>query len=222
MPTPTARGYPVPNLTGDGSDLHQMFEDALDAVDADVSAVEAAKQPLDSDLTAIAALSTTAFGRALLEVANAAAGRTALAAAPLDSPALTGNPTAPTPSPGDDDTSIATTAFVATPGAWHEIGAGGEPAFTNSWVNFGGGNVTAAFRKAPDGRVQLKGLVKTGTLGLSAFTLPAGYRPPVLLRFAVVSNGAFGYAAVGSDGTVAPTNGSNVSFALDQISFYTD
>ena len=34
--------------------------------------------------------------------------------APLASPPLTGNPTAPTPAPGDNDTSIATTAFVAT------------------------------------------------------------------------------------------------------------
>lgn len=34
--------------------------------------------------------------------------------APLASPALTGNPTAPTPTAGDNDTSIATTAFVAT------------------------------------------------------------------------------------------------------------
>jgi hypothetical protein len=33
--------------------------------------------------------------------------------APLASPALTGNPTAPTPTAGDADTSIATTAFVA-------------------------------------------------------------------------------------------------------------
>lgn len=33
-------------------------------------------------------------------------------AAPLASPALTGNPTAPTPTAGDNDTSIATTAFV--------------------------------------------------------------------------------------------------------------
>lgn len=30
----------------------------------------------------------------------------------IDSPAFTGNPTAPTPAPGDNDTSIATTAFV--------------------------------------------------------------------------------------------------------------
>lgn len=58
-----------------------------DEVDANFgnlkTAVEAAEaalpgyQPLDSDLTAIAALSTTAFGRALLVLANAAAGRTA-------------------------------------------------------------------------------------------------------------------------------------------------
>jgi hypothetical protein len=34
--------------------------------------------------------------------------------APLNSPAFTGNPTAPTPTAGDNDTSIATTAFVAT------------------------------------------------------------------------------------------------------------
>ena len=38
----------------------------------------AGKQPLDSDLTAIAALTTTEFGRAFLVLANAAAGRTAL------------------------------------------------------------------------------------------------------------------------------------------------
>lgn len=34
------------------------------------------------------------------------------AKAPLASPALTGNPTAPTPAAGDNDTSIATTAFI--------------------------------------------------------------------------------------------------------------
>lgn len=33
--------------------------------------------------------------------------------APINSPTFTGNPTAPTPAPGDNDTSIATTAFVA-------------------------------------------------------------------------------------------------------------
>lgn len=41
------------------------------------AAAQAASQPLDSDLTAIAALTTTSFGRALLALADAAAGRTA-------------------------------------------------------------------------------------------------------------------------------------------------
>lgn len=43
------------------------------------AAVAAGYQPLDSDLTAIAALSTTSFGRALLALADAAALRTAAA-----------------------------------------------------------------------------------------------------------------------------------------------
>lgn len=41
------------------------------------AAAQAASQPLDSDLTAIAALTTTSFGRALLALADAAALRTA-------------------------------------------------------------------------------------------------------------------------------------------------
>ncbi len=46
---------------------------------ATTSAVAAAYQPLDSDLTAIAALTTTTFGRALLTQADAAALRTVAA-----------------------------------------------------------------------------------------------------------------------------------------------
>jgi len=42
-------------------------------------------QPLDSDLTAIAALTTTSTGRGLLEIANQAAGRTALGATTVGS-----------------------------------------------------------------------------------------------------------------------------------------
>jgi hypothetical protein len=41
------------------------------------AAAQAASQPLDDDLTAIAAISTTAYGRALLALADAAAGITA-------------------------------------------------------------------------------------------------------------------------------------------------
>lgn len=54
------------------------------------AAAAAGYQPLDSDLTAIAALTTTAFGRSLLEAANAAALRT-LADSPSNSEAVLGS-----------------------------------------------------------------------------------------------------------------------------------
>ena len=66
-----------PNITGAVSATHTE----LNYVDGVTSAIQTqldAKQPLDADLTAIAALTTTATGRSLLEIANAAAGRTIL------------------------------------------------------------------------------------------------------------------------------------------------
>lgn len=60
---------------------------------------------------------------------------------------------------------------------WHEIGATDEPAFQNSWVNFSGSFASAAFRKLPTGLVVIKGIIKDGTNGTIAFTLPVGYRP---------------------------------------------
>jgi hypothetical protein len=54
----------------------------------------------------------TAAAKTVLDDTSTAAMLTTLGAAPLASPAFTGNPTAPTPTAGDEDTSIATTAFV--------------------------------------------------------------------------------------------------------------
>jgi hypothetical protein len=61
---------------------------------ASVELAGTAYQPLDSDLTAIAALTTTAFGRALLALADAAALRSAaglVASLPLTGGTVTGN-----------------------------------------------------------------------------------------------------------------------------------
>lgn len=64
---------------------------------------------------------------------------------------------------------------------WHTIGAAGEPAFANSWVNYGGSDMTARFRRI--GKVvYLTGTIKSGNSGSAAFTLPAGYRPSATLR----------------------------------------
>jgi hypothetical protein len=64
-------------------------------------------------------------------------------------------------------------------GPWEQI-AGPvpwiAPTFTNSWVDYGSGFQTVGYRKVGD-VVQLRGLMKNGTLGASAFTLPVGYRP---------------------------------------------
>lgn len=86
--------YPNPSFAADmatQAELDAHINDSTDAHDASaISSVAAGnlsstdvqaalneldtdKQPLDSDLTAIAALATTSFGRALLELANAAA-----------------------------------------------------------------------------------------------------------------------------------------------------
>lgn len=64
------------------------------------AAAQAASQPVDSDLTAIAALSTTSFGRSLLALADASAGRTALGLG--GSATLAVGTTAGTVAAGDD------------------------------------------------------------------------------------------------------------------------
>ncbi len=55
------------------------------ATQAELDALAALTQPLDADLTAIAAIATTAFGRSFLGLADAAAARTLISAQPLDS-----------------------------------------------------------------------------------------------------------------------------------------
>lgn len=53
--------------------LTRNTADPSAAIDLDLSVVGAGFQPIDADLTAISALSTTAYGRALLTLANQAA-----------------------------------------------------------------------------------------------------------------------------------------------------
>lgn len=95
------------------------------------------------------------------------------------------------------------------------------PTFLNSWVNNGGGYNNAGYYKDNFGIVHLRGLIKSGTLGLSAFTLPAGYRPPAREIFGTVSNFAFGTVYVDTTGDVVPFNGSNAFISLDGLTFRT-
>jgi hypothetical protein len=99
-------------------------------------------------------------------------------------------------------------------------------AFTNSWVNFGGGGPTyefAAYWLNSFGEVCLQGSIKAGTMSASAFTLPAGLRPAKNHQYAVASyNGTsniYGMVEVTAAGLVVPTVGANNLISLDGIRF---
>lgn len=93
------------------------------------------------------------------------------------------------------------------------------PTLLNSWVDFGLGRNPAGYYRDSFSRVYLRGMIKSGTVGAAAFTLPAGYRPANHEIFSVVSNDLFGAVNVFSDGNVQPTVGNNTYFSLDGITF---
>lgn len=120
--------------------------------------------------------------------------------------------------------------YIGTP--WYEIGDTTKftdnyesiPGFQNSWVNYGGSVYsTAAFRKNQFGRVELRGIVKSGTVGAGIFVLPVGFRPLTNKNpyRAVESNNAFGIVEVLTAGSVVCQVGNNAHVCLDGISFET-
>ena len=99
----------------------------------------------------------------------------------------------------------------------------GQPnLFTNSWINFGGVKQKIQYRKVGD-IVEIRGDGKNGTIGLSAFTLPVGYRPPNELTFGTYAASAAipGVIDVRTDGTVVPTQGNNGHVAFSCVRFST-
>lgn len=107
---------------------------------------------------------------------------------------------------------------------WHRVGTAGEPAFLNSWVNFDATR-GARFRKYPDGKVRIQGIIKTGASATAAFTLPAGYRPTVVETFPVIAAASTAFVTIDASGNVIPTNvAGNVAtnVYLDGIEFDTE
>ena len=92
--------------------------------------------------------------------------------------------------------------------AW--INVLGGVGFTNSWVNLG--TNVARFRKLPSGLVIVEGQIKSGTNGLVAFTLPAGYQPGTGFGFGYIGYDVFTAGALGIQitgaGAVIPSAGS--------------
>jgi hypothetical protein len=68
---------------------------------------------VQGELAALPVAPVTSFNTRTGAIVLTTADVTSAGGAPINNPAFTGNPTAPTAAPGDNDTSIATTAFVA-------------------------------------------------------------------------------------------------------------
>ncbi len=95
--------------------------------------------------------------------------------------------------------------------AWQTLSLNG------SWVPFGGAYIAPRYMKDSLGFVHVEGLIKSGTMGTVAATLPAGYRPGGQHYWGSASSGAIGIADVATNGTITPQVGSNGSFMMDYI-----
>jgi hypothetical protein len=92
----------------------------------------------------------------------------------------------------------------------------------NKWVNYGAPYNSAAYTLTDDGWVRLRGLVKSGTLDTSIFTLPVGYRPPAQCLFPIsTSPDTVGRVDVHADGRVMATTGNVSWMSLDGLAFAT-
>ncbi|MFC1781953.1 hypothetical protein ACFL02_00015 [Planctomycetota bacterium] len=94
------------------------------------------------------------------------------------------------------------------------------PVFQNSWANYGVGYNLAGYFLDSQGVVHLRGLVTSGTIGLSIFTLPAGYRPEFREMHAAVTNpNVMARVDIYANGQVVAETGNNFFVSLDGITF---
>ena len=101
------------------------------------------------------------------------------------------------------------------------VGQKDNPAFQNSWVNFGGTREDAGFYKDKFNRVWLSGSIKNGTVPATIVTLPAGYRPENLLNYSSIDGTGTPSArlTIDSTGQLAIQAGNNAEVGLDGISW---
>ena len=92
------------------------------------------------------------------------------------------------------------------------------PTFTNSWVDYGGVEMTARYCIDGWGFVHLAGAIKSGT-GAGAFTLPVGFRPSARVWFQAAGAGDTD-VYIGTDGVVTISTTDTSRVHLDGIYFF--
>jgi hypothetical protein len=78
--------------------------------------------------------------------------------------------------------------IVPVGGAFQTVTPWTPATYENSWTNYGGSYLGAEYRRVGD-MVQLRGLIASGTLNSTAFTLPTGFRPPAPMIFDAATKG---------------------------------
>ncbi len=99
---------------------------------------------------------------------------------------------------------IATYTLLPAEENWHIVGGTGEPAFENSWVNFGSDEPVLKFKKDAYGWIHIEGTIKSGVVGIRIFTLPAGYIPTTYKRFYILVQDA-AYVLKGCELHITPS-----------------
>jgi hypothetical protein len=104
-------------------------------------------------------------------------------------------------------------------GVWNVVGAAGQPAFLNGWINYGAPYSSTRFMRK-NGIVYAEIMVKNGAVNTSPFTFPAGFRPnPTAPPFVAESNNTPHRIDVNANGTMTVVGqASNAHFAAN-ISF---
>ena len=99
------------------------------------------------------------------------------------------------------------------------VGSAGAPPFEGSWVDSGDGDNDPAGYTIINNVVYLVGVVKSGVIGTTVFTLPIGYRPSKRKVLTCVSNGGLGVITILATGEVQVTVGNILGVSLDGIAF---
>jgi len=94
------------------------------------------------------------------------------------------------------------------------------PTMENGWVRYSSTYNAPGYFKDSMGIVHLRGMIKSGTIGRHAFTLPSGYRPARRELMATLTNGNVASRLdVLTNGQVDPYSGSNRWVSLDGLTF---